>query len=112
MITDEERKEIVAEAVEKALLALPEVIGNLIIQQMSYVKNSRQFYKDHPEFAKRKDLVAAIMEKVEGEFPGIKYEEILEKAVPLIRKQMSITTALDTSTVFKPNRNLSDMGEL
>lgn len=109
MISEEERNSIVNEAVEKALLKLPEVIGNLIVNQVSAIKLNREFYTKYPEFAKVKNLVAEITTRVEGENLGLDYKEILAKAVPLIREQMRVTSKLDTSSITRPNRKLDDL---
>ena len=44
-MTPEEKEEIINLAAEKALLALPEVVGNLMAQQASFAKINSQFYK-------------------------------------------------------------------
>lgn len=117
MITKEERDSIINEAVEKALLVLPEVIGNLIANHTAYIKLNRDFYKKYPEFASRKDVVQSVVEKVEGDNFGMEYKDILTKAIPLIRKRLNLVDSLDMKTVHRPNRDLSkldltDHGEL
>ena len=115
MITEEERQSIINEAIEKALLALPEVVGNLIMNQVNLVKMNKIFYDKFPEFSTKKDIVQAVVEKVEEDYPGTDYEEILKQAVPLIRERIKVTNSLTFKDVKKPNRNLaslSDLGEL
>lgn len=119
MITDEERQSIINEAVEKALLMLPEVVGNLIMNQAHLVRVNRQFYEKYPDFAKNKDVVASVVERLEGDNPGINYTELLDKAAPVIREQIRTMKGLNTTSITKPNRNLasvnftkSDHGEL
>ena len=107
MITEEERQSIINEAVEKALLMLPEVVGNLIMNQINLLKINRTFYEKYPDLASSKDLVAAVVEQVEGERPGLSYESILSQAVPRIREQIRSITKLDMKTVHRPNRNLA-----
>jgi len=117
VITEEERQSIINEAVEKALLMLPEVVGNLITNQVSLIKINRQFYSKYPEFAKNKDIVASVIEMVEGNNPGVDYEELLKRAVPMIKERIKTVQNLDKLSVTKPNRDLSklplsDHGEL
>ena len=107
MITEEERQSIINEAVEKALLALPEVVGNLMANQASLMKMNREFYKKYPEFSTEKDLVASVVEKVDSDNPGIGYEKILERSVPLIRERLRIVKSLDFKSVERPSRDLS-----
>ena len=109
MITDEERQSIINEAVEKALLMLPEVIGNLIMNQTKTMTLIKNFYSKYPDIAEKKELVAAIVEKTEAENPGSNYEEILDKAAPVIRERIKAMKLLDTTKLEKPVRDLSNL---
>jgi len=108
MITQEEEDRIVNRSVEKALLMLPEVVGNLIMSQVSMVRLNKTFYSNNPEFT-NKELVSSIVEEIESENPGLKYEEILARAVPFIREKMGLMKGLTTDKVTKPSRNLSSL---
>jgi hypothetical protein len=99
MITPEERQGIINEAVEKALLLLPETVGNLITDHVAMSKINSQFYKDHPEFKGKKDIVASVIEKVDGENPLLDYKDVLGKAVPEIQKRIETVGSLDMETV-------------
>lgn len=99
MITEEEKQEIIGLAVEKALLMLPEVIGNLMTNHASMAKINSKFYKDYPEFKDKKDIVISVIEMIDGRDPTSKYEDILKEAVPEIRKRISLTNTLDTKNV-------------
>lgn len=119
MITAEERESIITEAIERALLSIPEVIGNLIASHVSHTKANKKFYEDHPDLAKTKNIVASVVEVVDSENPGIDYEKLLEKALPKIRERILVTKDLNITTVKEPERNLdnldltkSDHGEL
>jgi predicted RNA-binding protein with EMAP domain len=106
MITDEEKKEIIGEAVEKAvekaLLLLPEVVGSLMANHAALAKLNSQFYKDNPEFKDRKDVVTSVVEMIEGKNPLKKYEDILTEAVPEIRQRLLTIKGMDTAKVEKP----------
>jgi hypothetical protein len=117
MITDEERQSIISEVVEKTLLAIPEVIGNLIQNHLHLLKLNKKFYQEFPEFNEKRDIVAQVVEYVEGKNPGVDYEQILKQAVPVIRERMKTVSSLDLKNLTKPNRNLqsfklTDNGEL
>jgi hypothetical protein len=107
VITEEERQSIINEAVEKALLVLPEVVGNLMMSQARNQKLIKDFYEKHPDLVPNPHIVAATVEKVEGDNPGMKYEEILAKSIPLIRERLAAAKPLNTVSLGKPNRNLS-----
>jgi hypothetical protein len=113
VITEEERQSIINEAVEKALLKLPEVVGNLLMNQANILRLTRTFYEKNPELTNSKDIVASVIENLEGNNPGLKYEELLEKAVPLIKEQIKTTSSMDFKSINKPPRQLtSDFGDL
>jgi len=95
MITNEERNEIINQAVEKAMLVLPEVVGNLITQHVALSKLNSEFYASHPEFKDKKDIVASVVEMIDGENPLIDYKDLLDKAVPRIKERIKITEGLD-----------------
>lgn len=99
MITPEERQEIIDAAVEKALLVLPETMGSLITEHIATNKLNSQFYKDHPEFKDAKDIVASVIEKVDGENPLLNYKDVLGKAVPEIRRRIETVKSLNMDSV-------------
>ena len=106
MLTEEEKDEIIAKAVEKTLLAIPEVVGNLMSNHAVLHKLNREFYTKYPEFKDSKDSVASAIEMIEGKNPLMKYEDILKKAVPEIRTRMNTMKSLNTTTVSKtPDRS-------
>jgi len=101
MLTEDERNDIVNEAVERTLLAIPEVVGNLMANHAALHKINKKFYDAHPEFAARKDIVQSVVEAIEGKNPILEYEEILEKAVPEIQHRLLITKDVDVTNVTK-----------
>jgi hypothetical protein len=108
VITPEERQEIIDAAVEKALLMLPTVVGNLMAQQATQSKMVSQFYKDHPDFAKHKDIVAACIEQVDGHNPLLLFDEKLAKAVPMIQQRIKDMSVANTTIVnTKADRTFS-----
>lgn len=102
------KEDIINAAVERALLATPEVIGNLMANHAALHKINTEFYKAHPEFAGRKDIVQSVIEMIEGKNPTIKYEEILVKAVPEIQRRLII--AQDVNTTSIPSKIERDFG--
>jgi len=103
-------QEIINAAVEKTLLLIPEVIGNLMAQNAMLHKMNSKFYKDHPEFKDKKEVVASVLEMVEGKNPLAKYEDLLEIAVPEIKKRLSQTQSLSMSVPSTVNRDFSSLG--
>ena len=103
MITERERQSIIDEAVDKAveraLLVLPEVVGNLIVDHVAMNKINAKFYKDHPEFKDHKDVVMSVIEATEGKNPLLNYEDLLGKAVPKIQERIKTMESLDMKTI-------------
>lgn len=119
MITEQERNDIVDEAVEKTLLLLPETVGNLITNHLLMTKLNQKFYSEHPEFTDHKDAVVSVIEKVEGQNPLAKYEDILQKAVPDIKKRIDTLKSVNLDTVsqspdrgYEPLPSMGGHGEL
>jgi len=112
-MTPEEKEEIINAAVERAMLMLPETVGHLITNHMTMVKLNEEFYQKNPEFKNNKDIVASIMEVVEGENPLGSYQDLLDKAVPRIRERMQMVKGVDKTTVDpKANRDFSSCGDI
>lgn len=124
MITDEERNSIIDEAVnkavEKSMLRLPDIIGNLIESHIALNKMNTLFYAEHPEFKDKKDVVASVVEMVEGRNPLVSYDEILKRSIPEIRNRLEVMKGLDMKNIpTNPNRDfksftatISNNGEL
>lgn len=105
----EEKQQIINEVIEQVLLRLPEVVGNLITNQIAMTKLNREFYLKFPEFAANKSLVASVVEQIEGENPGSDYQEILTKATPVIKNRLGVVKSLDTKSVSVPTRKLPSL---
>lgn len=108
-MTEEEKQEIIDKAVEKALLLLPETVGNLMAQQATYAKINSQFYKDHPEFADYKQVVASVVEYIDGTYPDLEYEDKLKKAVPIIKERIRTMSTLNMDKAERPSRDFKKL---
>lgn len=99
MIAESEKQEIIDKAVEKTLLMIPEVVGNMMTNHMTMTKINSKFYKDNPEFKDHKDAVVSVIEMIEGQDPTVDYKEILKKSIPEIRKRISTITGMNVKDV-------------
>lgn len=111
MITDSEREEIINAAVEQTLLKIPEVVGNLITNHAAKIRLNKEFYTKYPEFEKHRELVASVIESVEGKDFTKETKQIIEEAVPEIRRRIAKVKNLEMKKVEKPNLDFSH-GEL
>ncbi len=110
MLTEKEKQEIIDMAVEKALLMIPEVVGNMMTNHVAMTKINSKFYKDHPEFKDHKDAVVSVIEMIEGQDPTVDYKEILEKSIPEIKKRISTIVKMDVKDISpKFNRDFSNV---
>jgi len=112
MMDEKEKEEIINKAVERALLMLPDTVGNLIANHVALSKLNSKFYADHPEFKDKKDIVTSVVEMIEGKNPLSKYEDILKEAVPEIKRRIDTLKPLDMERVKVPNLSFKDHGEL
>ena len=103
------KQEVVDEVVEKVLLMLPEIMGNLITNHISKLKLNKDFYLSHPEFRDKKDIVASVIEMVEGLDPTVDYEDILQGAVPEIKRRLGKVKDLNFKPVPRLDRTFNDM---
>lgn len=107
MITPEERDEIIATAVERALLVLPSVLLRLMANYDILSKVNKDFYSSNPGFQLHKDIVSSVVNEVEKENPLEDYGKLLNKSVPRIKERISIIRKVDTKTInYKPNLGL------
>lgn len=113
MITKEERESIIAEATERMLLKIPEVVGNLITNYAEKIRVKKEFYDKYPEFKDHKEVVASTIEDTENTNPSMSFKEIVNTSVPNIRRRIESLKGLDTKSVSKPNLDFnSGHGEL
>jgi len=99
ILSKEERESVVLEAIERALLLIPSVVGNMMASQSALMAINKKFYSDYPEFKGHKDSVMSAVEQIEGKNPLMDHKDILEKAVPEIRKRIDTLKRLDLDTV-------------
>jgi hypothetical protein len=107
-MTPEEIDKVAECAIEKLLVRLPEVVGNLIQNQAMLNKMNREFYEKYPDFANNKALVVQVLEEIEGKDPSQSYEEILQKSVPVIQRRLGTINKLDLTKTEKPSTRLKN----
>ena len=111
MITEKEKREIIDRAVEETLLKIPEVVGSLMMNHASKMRAGKKFYKKFPEFNENRDIVAAVIEGVENSDASLDFDQIIEKAIPKIKRQIASVKDLEMTKMKKPNLDFGQ-GEL
>lgn len=102
-VDDTTINEIADIAVEKILAKMPEVIGNLMAHHAMLNKLNKEFYGKHPDFVNNKQLVAQVLESVEGADPSLSYQEILNKSAPVIQSKLAQADKMGLEVSDKPN---------
>lgn len=110
MLTEEEKTEIIDKAVEKALLMLPKVVGNLMAEQAELAKLNKELYSKNPDFKGNEQVVKSVVEQIDSENPGLRYEDILKKSIPIIKERIKTSNSLDLENVSSNiNRDVSSL---
>ncbi len=111
-LVDEISNRVYNRVYERLLLVMPEVMGNRITQQIANSKINSAFYKAHPEFADKKEIVASVVESIEGKDPLRDYKDILNDAVPVVRERILTMKNLNMKVSDNPSRDFKSHGEL
>ena len=111
VIIQEVTPEISAKAAEINLLAIPETVGNMMKEQVIQTKLNKDFYEEYKQFKPYKKLVMSVIEKVDGENPGMDYERLLKLAVPLIEERIRVEKNLNMTDI-DPNPSTNFNGIL
>jgi hypothetical protein len=111
MITNEERESLINEITERMLLKIPDIVGNLMSSYAEKIRISKEFYIKYPEFNDHRDVVAAVIESIDGNSKFKPFKEVVEDSVPMIRKRIESLKGIDMKSVKKPNLDFSQ-GEL
>ena len=108
---DQEIKDYIDKKIEGLYLSLTEIVGSAMAHQAFCNKINAQFYKAHPEFKDKKDVVASVVEVVDSENPGEEYEKILAMSVPKIHDRIALAVNMNmTSVQTAPTRDFSAIG--
>ena len=99
MLNNTERNNIVEECLEKMLLKLPEIVGNLIQHQVMMNKINMEFFSQHPEYRDHADIVTKVVQKTEGLNTLMNYHDILNRAVPEIDAHIKTLKSLNVKDV-------------
>lgn len=116
-LSEEEFEKIVVAVCERVLNRQAEIIGNLMENHIEIHKMTKGFYKKYPEFKKDPLTARAVFRELEEKHPGVKYDELLKKSVPLIRSRLKTIEGLDIKDVpsrdkLDLNIDIGDNGEL
>lgn len=87
--------DLVQLAVQEALRLLPMAHENIVKQAAVLHKLSKDFYEKHEKLANHKDKVASAIESVEAEFPGLEYEEILNRAANRVYTTLNVSPKVE-----------------
>jgi hypothetical protein len=96
--------------VEETLKALPGSINHLIKSATTMQALSKKFYDDNPDLVERKEVVAKIMEKVEGEHPEMGLKSILNETGLRARQSLMAKEGFNMDLSGRPKGEALDAG--
>ena len=103
--------ELVNVAAQEALRSLPLINENIIKRSAVLHEMSRKFYEDNKDLEAHKDMVAKVIERIEGQNPGMDFDKILLKAAPMAREAIKAEEKILTSSVTKSS-SLKSMDDI
>lgn len=106
-IPEQLMRKIVDKVTEEILLKIPDVIGTLMTNHVVLNKANKEFYEKYSKFRNHKDIVASVIEQVEGSNPPMDYQKLLDKAVPQIHDRIKSTQNLDTLNISVPSMDFN-----
>jgi hypothetical protein len=100
-MTPEDRQEVM-EIIESYFLKIPRLVGDLYADEIRKNKMKLKFFEDNKEFGNHLNIVGKTIEEIDSKNPGITYDKILEKSVPMIKERIKNISSLDLTTNEKP----------
>ncbi len=92
-------------AVELALKTVPQVVDHVTKQAFFLRKTSHDFYKNNKELVGHEGLVVQMIEQIEGEYPGLTYDELLDKVAPMSHEAVrELKRTGKSDDIEKPNK--------
>ena len=101
-VLDEQLESILLKAVERSMLALPEVVGRLLDEKATMRKLATKFYGDNADFKSHKNIVSSVLSQCETDNPGLTYTDVLKKAKPEIKRRIAQVGKVNVDRVDKP----------
>lgn len=100
MLTEQEKEDLVNRTLEKVLLRLPEVVGNLMKELGAKTKLLAYFQRTYPETKKNPELVAKMLEQAELENPGLDYKQLLDKVGSEVSDKLVIADKINRNGIL------------
>jgi hypothetical protein len=96
-------EEMALKTVETTLRSIPVMIGKLLQVSAATQELVKAVYDSNPEFKNYKELVAITIQEVEGANAGLNFQQVVEKAVPIIKVKIAEYDRLVNTTVATPS---------
>ena len=103
-MTADERQKLKDEIIEEVMLLCPRIMAELVNERIIADKLKAKFYSDNKEFQKHLDIVAKVLEKTDGENPGIGLEKMLDLAAPEIQKTIDQIKDKNLTDMTRPDK--------
>lgn len=89
---------------EDVVRNLPEIVGHLTTHTAKIAELRKDFYKNNPELSSHMPLVRELIERIEGENPGLAYEDVLKKVSSEAKERLLTLGKLNTENVKNPGK--------
>lgn len=91
------------QAVERTVQSIPQLVSNMIKQQLYLNELSREFYQANEDLAGIRPFVGVVANEIASKNPGLKPEEVLAQTAVAVRQKMALkTNTLATSAAPGP----------
>lgn len=88
-VLNELLSEVASKTVEATLRSIPVMLGKLVEVSTVTTELVSKVYNDNPDFKQYKELVVITIQEVESDNPGLGYQEVVDKAVPIIKSKIA-----------------------
>lgn len=94
--------EVSVKTIEATLRSIPVMIGKLMQVASSTRAMVQKVYDDNPEFKKYKEVVVLTIQEVEAQNAGLTYQEVTDKAIPIIKQKIVEFERISSSVMSSP----------
>jgi len=91
------------QTIEDILKSLPFVVRNMVTSASRRYELANKFYEENKDLANDKSLSAAVIEEMDAKYPGMPFEELLEKAAPEIRRRLTLRQDVNYHRTGRPS---------
>jgi hypothetical protein len=93
---------VVIKSVETTLRSIPVMLGKLFQVTASTHELVKGVYEKHPQFLQYKEVVIMTIQDVEAQNAGLTFDQVVERAIPLIHEKIADFEKVSQTIVNSP----------